>query len=130
MNDVKFPAGYNQVMPYLLLEDAIEFQTFMQNVFGATEKMKVLREDKTIMHGEITVGECVFMFSHCTAEFPPTPGAFFIYVNDADKSFEAALNHGATKVMDVADQDYGRSGGVKDRNGNTWWITAMKSKDK
>jgi PhnB protein len=126
MDAIKFPAGYNRVMPYLILEDAAGFQTFMQNVFGATEKMKVLRDDKTVMHGEISVGDIVIMFSQCTAEFEPTPGAFFIYVNDADESFAKALENGATKVQDLADQNYGRSGGVKDANGNTWWITAEK----
>ena len=126
MDAIKFPAGYNRVMPYLILEDAAGFQTFMQNVFGATEKMKVLRDDKTVMHGEIAVGDIVIMFAQCTAEFEPTPGAFFIYVNDADESFAKALENGATKVQDIADQNYGRSGGVKDSNGNTWWITAEK----
>jgi len=126
MDTIKFPKGYNRVMPYLILEDANAFQSFMQDVFGATEKMKVLRDDKTIMHAELQVGDVVIMFAQCSNEFTPTPGAFFIYVNDADAAFNLALSKGATKIQDVTDQDYGRSGGVKDPNGNTWWITAEK----
>jgi uncharacterized glyoxalase superfamily protein PhnB len=45
-------------------------------------------------------------------------------VSDADRSYAAALAAGATSVMSPADQDYGRSCGVKDTNGNTWWITS------
>jgi PhnB protein len=126
MDAIKFPKGYNQVMPYLILKDANGFQTFMQDVFGAKEKMKVLREDKTIMHAELQVGDVVIMFAQCSNEIQPTPGAFFIYVNDADSSFREALAKGATSVQEMADQDYGRSGGVKDPNGNTWWITSEK----
>jgi len=126
MDTIKFPEGYNQVMPYLIVEDAAGFQTFMQNVFGATEKMKVLREDKTVMHGEIAIGDNVIMFAQCTDEYPKSTGGFFIYVNDADKSFNDAITNGAESVLAVSDQDYGRSGGVKDPNGNTWWITAVK----
>ena len=32
---------------------------------------------------------------------------------------------GATTLMEVADQSYGRSGGVQDPYGNVWWITSM-----
>ncbi|RYY21762.1 MAG: VOC family protein [Chitinophagaceae bacterium] len=126
MDAIKFPQGYNQVMPYLILENANAFQTFMETVFHAEEKMKVLRDDKTIMHAELRLGDVVIMFAQSSNEFPPTPGAFFIYVNDADATFNDALANGATKLQDVTDQDYGRSGGVKDSNGNTWWITAEK----
>jgi len=126
MDKIKFPEGYNQVMPYLIVEDAAGFQTFMQNVFGATEKMKVLRDDKTVMHGEIAVGASVIMFAQSTNEYPASTGGFFIYVDDADKSFQDAISNGAVSVLEVSDQDYGRSGGVKDPNGNTWWITAQK----
>ncbi|HTE26095.1 VOC family protein [Flavitalea sp.] len=126
MDAIKFPKGYNQVMAYLILDDANGFQTFMQKIFGAKEKMKMLRDDKTIMHAEIQIGDVVIMFAQCSNEFKPTPGAFFIYVNDADATFNEALANGATKVQDMADQDYGRSGGVKDPNGNTWWITSEK----
>ena len=45
MDTVNFPKGYNRVMPYLILDDAAAFQDFMESVFGATEKMKVLRDD-------------------------------------------------------------------------------------
>ncbi|MET0242094.1 MAG: VOC family protein [Flavitalea sp.] len=127
MDKVKFPQGYQQVMPYLILKDAGTFLTFMQKTFGATEKMKHLREDGTIMHGEIFVGDSVFMFSQATPQYGETPGSFFIYVHDADKSFADAIANGATKVMDVGDQDYGRSGGVMDTNGNTWWVTSVKA---
>jgi uncharacterized glyoxalase superfamily protein PhnB len=46
-------------------------------------------------------------------------------VDDADKTYETALNNNAITVTEISDQSYGRSGGVKDLFGNTWWITSL-----
>jgi len=49
-----------------------------------------------------------------------------VYVEDADAAYKLALDNGATSLMPPADQDYGRTCGVKDPFGNTWWITSVK----
>ena len=54
------------------------------------------------------------------------PAGLFIYVEDADETYKKAIEEGATVVTTLSDQAYGRSGGVKDPFGNTWWITAAK----
>ena len=127
METVKVPAEYQQMMAYLILPDAAGFFKFMQKVFGATEKMKHLRDDnKTIMHAELKIDEIVIMFAESSKEYPPTPGSFFIYVNDADKTFADAIANGASEIQAPSDRDYGRSGGVKDPHGNTWLITSVK----
>jgi PhnB protein len=123
MQKINFPADYQQVMPYLILKDAAGFMQFMIDVFGATEKMKHMRDDSIIMHGEVNVGECVIMFAEASDQYGVQNGGFFIYVADADATYEKALSLGATSVMPVSDQQYGRSGGIKDAYGNTWWVT-------
>ena len=126
MEGVNVPQGYQQVMPYLILNDANGFLKFVTEVFGAKEKMLMHRDDKTIMHGEVFIGDSVIMFAQATSEYPAGPGAFFIYVPDADKSFRDALERGGKEVQKVGDKDYGRSGGVTDPFGNTWWVTSVK----
>jgi PhnB protein len=32
-------------------------------------------------------------------------------------------------VLPLSDQNYGRSGGVKDPAGNIWWITSVQKED-
>src|SRR3954454_23610966 len=123
MNDLTLPEGYQRVMPYLILKDAQGFLNFMQTVFGATQKMKIMRDENHIMHAEIQVGESTIMFAESTEEYTTQNAGLFIYVNDADETYHKAIQEGATSVTALSNQDYGRSGGVKDAFGNVWWIT-------
>ena len=125
MSNPKIPEGYQQVMPYLIVENATDFIDFMQKVFGATEKMKVMRTGTLIMHGELVVGNCTVMFADATDEFKSQPAGMFIYVENADSTFKKALSEGATVLMEPADQEYGRSCGVTDPFDNVWWITSV-----
>jgi len=63
------------------------------------------------------------MFADATPPFEPRTGGFFIYVAEADAVYNKAIAAGAISVMPMADMQYGRSGGVTDPFGNTWWIT-------
>jgi PhnB protein len=123
MSTLTIPEGYQQVMPYLIVKGAADFAQFMQDVFGAEEKMRHMRDEHIIAHGEILVVESVIMFADATDAFGPRTGGFMIYVKDADVTYINALAAGATSVMPVADMPYGRSGGVTDQWGNTWWMT-------
>ena len=123
MSELIIPDGYQQVMPYLIVKGAAGFMKFMQDVFGAKEKAVHMRSEDIIMHAEIMVGECVIMFADSTAAFEPRTGGFFIYVPDSDEAYNKALAAGAVSIMPVSDQPYGRSGGVLDPFGNTWWPT-------
>ncbi len=123
MPSISIPAGYQQVMPYLIVSSAEKFLDFMLSVFGATEKMKSLKPDNTIAHAEVQVGESTIMFSSSTDQCGEQPAGLFIYVVDADKTYQKALDAGAKPVMPMSDQPYGRTGGVKDPFGNTWWVT-------
>ena len=121
---VNFPSDYQQVMPYLIVQNAAGFISFMQKVFGATEKVRHMRDEQTIRHGEVLAGDSVIMFSDTAPGFDVCNAAMFIYVADADAAYEKAIAEGAKSIMPVSDQSYGRSGGVIDPFGNTWWITA------
>jgi uncharacterized glyoxalase superfamily protein PhnB len=125
MSQLTIPEGYQQVMPYLILKGAGAFIKFMQDVFGAVLKMKHLRDEDIIMHAELQVGSCVIMFADATGDYQPRTGGFFIYLADADLVYAAAIAAGASAISPMSDQPYGRSGGVIDPFGNTWWITSM-----
>lgn len=124
MNTSNIPEGYQQVMPYLIVENAAAFIEFTQNVFGAVEKFKIMRDENLIMHAEIILGESVIMLADATDVYKKQPAGLFVYVDHCDTVYQKALAYGATKVSEPADQEYGRSAGVKDGFDNMWWITS------
>ena len=125
MKNVKIPEGYQQVMPYLIVENATAFFSFTQNVFGAKERYKAMRTETLIMHAEISIGESVIMFADATPEHQQQNAGLYIYVDDCDTVYQKTLDNGAITLMQPADQSYGRSAGIKDPFGNTWWITSV-----
>ncbi len=123
---MKIPEKYQTVMPYLIVKGAEDFLKFTQQVFHAEQLSKQLREDgKAVRHAEIRIGDSTIMFADATSQFEPCTAGLFVYVESADETYQKALAAGATSVMDLSDQDYGRSCGVTDPFGNTWWITSV-----
>lgn len=122
-DNTQIPSHYNTVMPYLILKDAEAFLKFTQRVFGAEVKMKT-EDEEGIRHAEIVIGESTIMLGQSGGQWQPQPAGLYINVDSADETYQKALDAGATSVMELSDQDYGRTGGVKDPAGNTWWITS------
>ena len=123
--NLKIPENYQTVMPYLIVKDAAKFISFMQTVFDAVETYKAMRDEHTIMHAEIMIGGSTIMFADSTDTYGVRNAGMFIYVDDADETFKKAIDSGAAVVTEMADQSYGRSGGVQDPFGSIWWITSM-----
>ena len=122
---MKIPENYQTVMPYLILENAQGFIAFTQKVFGAKEMHQSMRDEKTIMHAEIMIGESTIMFADATDQFKVSNAGLFVYVEDADETYQSALTNGGTVVTELSNQPYGRSGGIMDPFGNVWWITSV-----
>jgi PhnB protein len=125
---MEIPKVHQAIMPYLMLKNAAGFIDFTQTVFNADAGMKRLRDDvETIMHAEMMISGYTIMFCEASDQWAVANANLFIYVDDADITYKLAIENGATTVMPLSDQDYGRTCGVTDPFGNTWWITSVKS---
>ena len=124
--NAKIPANYQTVMPYLIVKDATKFIAFTEKVFGATQTYKAMRDETTIMHAEIMIGESTIMLADATDKYKTQPAGLFVYVENADETFKKAIEAKGKIISQVADQPYGRSGGVTDPFVNIWWITSVK----
>jgi PhnB protein len=124
--NAKIQANYQTVMPYLIVKNATKFIAFTEKVFGATQTYKAMRDETTIVHAEIMIGESTIMFADATDKYKTQPAGLFVYVEDADETFKKAIEAKGKIISQVADQPYGRSGGVTDPFGNIWWITSVK----
>jgi len=126
------PEGYHTLTPAITVKDARKAIDFYKKALGADEKFVMPSLDgKGIMHAEILIGDSPFMLGEespqCSSKSAETlgnsPVTFFLYVKDADASFQQAVAAGATVVMSVEDMFWGdRCGTVKDPFGYSWMI--------
>ncbi len=120
---MKIPEGHQAVMVYLIIKNAAGFIPFTEKVLNAKLTHKSTRDDGSIMHAQIMIGGSTIMFAEASEIWQPMTAGIFVYVDSADKAYEEALKLGAVSVMELTDQPYGRTCGVLDPFGNTWWPT-------
>lgn len=122
---MNIPQNRQTVMPYLILKNVRGFLKFAQNVFDAEILAEHLDDDNRVMHAEIRIGNSTVMMGEANEIWDANTAGMFIYVDNADKTYNLALENGAESIMEVESKDYGRSGGIKDPFGNIWWITSL-----
>jgi PhnB protein len=124
--------GFPTASPYLIFRDATPALEFYQRALGAVEISRHLNPNGRIMHAEMRIGDSTFMLTSENPAFPfirsiesvgDSPVQIFLYVDDVDARFQRVLAAGANVVMPIADQSYGRSGGVRDPFGLVWWLS-------
>ncbi|MES2733308.1 MAG: VOC family protein [Bacteroidota bacterium] len=117
------PQGYSTVCPYLMV-DSIELELeFLKNVFNAEILEQLKQPDGSIMHGEVRIVDTVIMMGKSRKDYPPTQSMTYVFNNTVDETYERALKNGATSLMEPGNRFYGiREAGVKDPQGNQWWI--------
>ncbi|MGW7679231.1 VOC family protein [Kribbella sp. NPDC054772] len=118
------PGGKSTVTPYIAAKGADRFLEFVEQTFEVKTTGRVLNEDATIGHAEITVGESVLMTFDAAPDWPDMPSLLSVYVDDVEKTFARALDAGATVVTDLFYSRIigDRGGRVKDPLGNIWWL--------
>lgn len=121
---MNIPKGHQTIMPYLMMDDAGAFIEFIKTVFNAELTHESTR-DGVIGHCEARIGNSTIMFSQSRDQWKAATANMFVYVEDADVTYNKAIRSGATSVMELADLDYGRSCSVTDPHGNVWWITSV-----
>jgi PhnB protein len=125
------PEGYPRVTPYLIVDGATAAIDFYTSVLGATERMRMGAPEGRIGHAELNLGDSVIMLADESPEMdarsPGTVGgspvSLHVYVEDADATFERALEAGAKTLQPVQDKFYGdRSGTFEDPFGHRWHV--------
>jgi PhnB protein len=117
------PEGYTTITPYLIVEDADKLVEFVETIFGGQLVFKMKTDAGRISHGEMKVGNAMFMLSEASGEWKPTQTMLHLYVDDVDGTYKKAIAAGAVSVKEPQDQFYGdRSSCVQDSFGNFWGI--------
>jgi PhnB protein len=117
------PEGYHALTPQTVVEDAQGMISFLVEVFEAEVDM-VFENEGLVMHAELLIGDSRLMLASASEDFPAFPLLSVVFVDDVDATFAKAVEHGATPLRQPEDQFYGdRTGGVRDEEGNQWWIS-------
>jgi PhnB protein len=127
------PEGYHSITPYLGIQEAVKAIDFYKQAFGATEVMRLSMPDGRIGHAELRIGDSAIMLGTPCDQGPlsnperAVSVGLHLYVTDVDKSFQRAVDAGATAVSEVKDQFYGdRSGTLRDPYGHLWFLATRK----
>ena len=118
------PFGLHTVTPYLVVDGVEPLVEFVQKIFNATLRGEIrFREDGSVQHVEVMIGDSVIMMGEPKHDFIPMPSTIYLYVDDCDETYHKAIEAGAISVLPLEDYPHGdRYGGVQDQSGNIWWI--------
>jgi len=119
------PEGVPSVQPYLHLRGAEKMIPFLENAFGGVVQGHVPRSPEGhVLHATVQIGDNTLELDEAHGEFQPMPCHLHLHVDDADAMYKRALAAGAISIDAPSNKPYGRSGGLKDAFGNSWYITS------
>lgn len=115
------------VTPIVMVKDAMKSIEFAESIFGAKLVGKpLMRSDGSLWNAEVKIGDSNIMFTDA-ADGHDMPAFIYVHVADADAVYEKALSAGAEAILPPTEQFYGEyDGGVKDAQGNIWWIATHR----
>ena len=123
------PEGVPSVQPYLHLRGSEKMIPFLENAFGGVVTGHVPRSPEGhVLHATVRIGDNTLELDEANGEFQPMPCHLHLHVDDADAMYARALGAGAASIDAPSDKPYGRSGGVKDAFGNSWYMTSPLDK--
>ncbi len=102
------PEGWHTVTPRIVVRDVEKLIEFLKQTFGATGELR------SAIPSEIRIGDSIIMVSG--AGVRDTMTAFlYVYVDDADATYQRAVEAGAISLEEPQDMPYGdRRGMVRD----------------
>lgn len=131
------PAGWPRISASLVYRDAGQAIDWLCQAFGFEVRIKVMGDDGTVVHSELTFGDGLVMVAGersgpgMLARSPKSlNGAYtqglFIYVDDIQAHYDRACAAGAEVVRELSVSDYGaeywadRGYAVSDPEGHSW----------
>jgi len=131
------PDGYDSLIPYLIVRDAAKAIEFYQQLFGASEIMRMpYPNSPLLMHAELKIRSSVFMLTDESANFGQLsplslngqpPVSIMVYVPDVDAVFAKASSMGVKAIFPPGDMFWGdRFSKFADPFGHIWCVATHK----
>ena len=117
--------------PQLFMKNVKDAMTFYQKSFDAKELRRFSNSDGSVHVAEMTINDSLFHLHEEVSrknQLSPEPDRSVsvligLFTDDPDTMFRKALEHGAIKINDMQDYDYGyRQGVIQDPFGHQWML--------
>ena len=128
-----------QIIPMLSYEDGIAAMDWLCQVFGFSEKTRMVDENGILTHGEITLGDGIVMLSSPTPDYqspkhhrqvcedtakyysvPYIINGLLVCVDDVKNHYQKSKENGAIILSDLEDGGPGLRYRVEDLEGHRW----------
>ncbi len=121
------PDGYHSISPALTCKDAARAIEYYKKAFNAQEIMRMPSPDGKISHAELQIGDSRIFLNDEMGPMTASSGtprmSLFLYVEDADTTFNNAVKAGGKVDMALENQFWGdRYGKLTDPFGHQWGI--------
>jgi PhnB protein len=115
------PDGWHTVTPRIFADDVAGMVGFLKAVFNARGEEQVGKP------AELQIGDSIVMVSDGGGQRETLPAFLYVYVEDAEGTYERAVAAGAATIEVPTDTPYGdRRATVRDRWGNVWQIATHR----
>jgi PhnB protein len=124
----------NAVVPHIYVDGAAEAIAFYSRAFGAKELFRILREDGTILHSEISISGSTLMIGDPNSKEYADPrslgastASLHLMLDDNRASMLRAVEAGCQIIQPPADMFYGaNSATIRDPFGHVWVLLTWK----
>ena len=125
--DPAIPAGGAALNPFVIVDDAAGFATFVSEVFAVpeTKEARTPLPDGKLIHAQVRLGTVDLMLADRLDGWPARPGLLQVWVRDVTRVLDRAGARGATTVTPPT-PFYGETTLARmiDRWQNLWWLWA------
>jgi PhnB protein len=114
------PEGWHSVTPRLVATDPARLVAFLKDAFDAIGDLT------NLMPSQLRIGDSIVMVSGAGPR-EVTSSFLYLYVEDAESTYQRALKAGATSIEEPADMPWGdRRAMIEDPEGNVWQIATRR----
>jgi PhnB protein len=116
------PEGLRTVTPFVHAPAADQYIEFLKQAFGAIEEGRHAPGGR-VTYARLRIGNGAIELGEADTPAAAMPTGFYLYVDDADATYERAVTAGARALWAPVDRSYGdRVGAVEDSMGSQWFI--------
>jgi MerR family transcriptional regulator, thiopeptide resistance regulator len=125
-------SGTPRIIPVLVYQDIEAGHDYLVNVFGFTSGGLHRLDDRTVIHGEVTLGDfAIWLHAVSRDAEMASPrnsdvshSGLSVHIPDVDRHYQRVKAAGARIEYEPTDKPYGlREYGVRDPDGHRWWFS-------